>query len=161
MRAALLLAVAVSLPAAAEKPLRISLEVQNADIHSLIRFFGSVSQLNFIAGDEVQGKVTVKLRNVTLEEAMGAVFAARGLGMERNGSIVRVAPLAQLTAEAKSRAELRRLRTDEGPMETTIIPISYASAEQLAPLVKATLSERGTVSVDARTNTLIIRDVAR
>jgi type IV pilus assembly protein PilQ len=162
MRPLLLLAVVFSLTAAAKPPpLKISLEVQRADLHGLLRVLGEAGRLNFVVGDEVTGTVTLRLRNVTLAEAIDAVLASRGLGTERLGSIVRVAPLAQLAAEAKARADLVTAREAGGPLVTSLIRVNYASADAIAPLVKAQLSPRGTVAVDARTNTLIVRDVER
>ena len=81
------------------------------------------------------------------------------MGSERRGNILRVAPLKQLEEEANQRARLAKARELEGPLVTHIIPVNYANAQALAPLVKETLSERGSVSVDARTNSLIVRDV--
>lgn len=148
-----------SLAVAAERPLKISLEVQKADIHSLLRFFGEAARVNFIVGDDVGGTVTVRLRNVTIADAIDAVLAARGLGQERKGNIIRVAPLAQLAAEAKARADLKAAKDATAELETRLIPIHYARAADIANAVKGQLSPRGTVTVDERTNTLIVRDV--
>lgn len=149
----------LSVPAVAAQPLKISLEVQKADIHSLLRFFGEVGKVNFIAGDDVSGQVTVRLRNVTVQDAIDAVLATRGLGQERMGNIIRVAPLAQLASEAKARADLRVAKEAAAPLETTMIRINYARASDIAKAVQGTLSPRGSVVVDERTNTLIVRDV--
>ncbi len=149
----------LSVPAVAAQPLKISLEVQKADIHSLLRFFGEVGKVNFIAGDDVSGQVTVRLRNVTVQDAIDSVLATRGLGQERMGNIIRVAPLAQLASEAKARADLRVAKEAAAPLETTMIRINYARASDIAKAVQGTLSPRGSVVVDERTNTLIVRDV--
>lgn len=144
---------------AANRPLKISLEVQKADIHGLLRFLGEAGQVNFVIGDDVGGTVTVRLRNVTVADAIDAVLAARGLGQERKGNIIRVAPLAQLAAEAKARADLVAANDAAAPLQTTLIRVNYARAEDLAGAVRGQLSPRGTVAVDVRTNTLIVRDV--
>lgn len=140
-------------------PLKISLEVQKADIHSLLRFFGEVGKVNFVAGDDVAGQVTVRLRNVTVADAIDAVLATRGLGQERRGNIIRVAPLATLAAEAKTRADLKAARQQTAELQTVLIPINYARATDIAKAVQGSLSPRGSVTVDERTNTLIVRDV--
>jgi type IV pilus assembly protein PilQ len=145
--------------ASAAAPLKISLEVQKADIHSLLRFFGEVGKVNFIAGDDVSGQVTVRLRHVSVQDAIDAVLATRGLGQERMGNIVRVAPLATLAAEAKARADLKEAQQRSAELQTTLIPINYARATDIAKAVRGSLSPRGSVTVDERTNTLIVRDV--
>jgi type II secretory pathway component HofQ len=139
---------------------RITLDVQQADVHSLLRMFAEVSRLNFIVGEEVKGSVTLSLRNVRWEDALDAVLAARGLGMERRANIIRVAPLQQLAEEAETRARTAKSKLLAGPLETRFIPVNYAQASDLVPHVKAMLSERGSVTVDVRTNTLIVTDVA-
>ena len=87
------------------------------------------------------------------------MLAAKGLGVEQTESILRVAPLSQLEAEAAQRARLAEAQFQTAPLKTTLMRVNYANASEMAALVKPTLSARGTVSVDARTNTLIIRDV--
>jgi type II secretory pathway component HofQ len=159
MKALLLGALLAASPALAGPVKRISLDVQNADIHALLRLFAAVSHRNFVVGEEVQGKVTLTLRNVRWEDALDAVLASRGLGMEKRGEIIRVAPLARLDEEAQVRARIRQARQDEAPLVTHFIPVNYARADQLAIQVKSMLSPRGRVAVDERTNTLIVTDV--
>ncbi|MHB8874119.1 MAG: secretin N-terminal domain-containing protein [Myxococcaceae bacterium] len=151
-----------ALPCHAAGPLvkRISLEVQRADIHGLLRMFAEVSRRNFVVGEEVSGSVTLSVRNVRWEDALDAVLATRALGLEKRGDIWRVAPLKQLGEEAEARARLEKAKIAGARLETRLVPVNYARAEDLVPKVKAMLSERGTVMVDARTNTLIITDVA-
>ena len=159
MRLFLLVGLVSSAAFAAPAPLKISLEVQKADIHSLLRFFGEVGKVNFIAADDVSGQVTVRLRNVTVADAIDAVLATRGLGQERRGNIIRVAPLATLAAEAKTRADLKHAKEQSAELQTTLIPVNYARATDIAKAVQGSLSPRGSVTVDERTNTLIVRDV--
>ena len=103
--------------------------------------------------------MTLSVRNVRWEEALDAVLATRGLGLEKRGDIWRVAPLRRVGDEAEARARLEKAKLAGYPLETRLVPVNYARAADLVPMVKATLSERGTVMVDARTNTLIITDV--
>lgn len=140
-------------------PKRLSLELANADVHSVLRLFAEVGRFNLVTSETVSGKVTLTLRNVPWDEAMKVVLAAKGLGFERTDNIVRVAPLAELQAEAEARVRLKEARLVSAPLTTTLIPINYARASELVEQVKATLSPRGTVTVDTRTNTLIVRDV--
>jgi type IV pilus assembly protein PilQ len=96
---------------------------------------------------------------VPWQDALDAVLASLGLGMEQMGTIIRVAPLKALQEEAKSRAAVKAARREVAPLATRIIPVNYARAEDLLPHVKALLSPRGTATFDARTNVLIVRDV--
>src|SRR5262249_19692539 len=97
-------------------------------------------------------------RSVPWTDALDAVLASLGLGMERMGTVVRVAPLKVLEEEAKTRAAVKKARADVAPLVTRIIPVNYARAEDLLPHVKALLSPRGSASYDARTNVLIVTD---
>lgn len=140
-------------------PKKVSLELSNADVQSVLRLFAQIGRFNLITSDEVNGKVTLTLRNVPWNEAFEVVLATKGLGAERIGSIVRVAPLARLAEEAALRARTKAAEQASRPLKVTLIPVNNAPATELAAQVKAMLSPRGTVSVDVRTNTLIVRDV--
>lgn len=160
MRLAFLAVVLLAGSSFAAAPKRVSFEFANADVHSVLRLFSEVGHFNLVTSEAVSGKVTVSLRNVPWDVAMRAVLAAKGLGLEKTDNIVRVAPLSQLADEAAARARLQDAKFAALPLATTIIRVNYASATEMAQQVKATLSPRGTVSVDTRTNTLIVRDVA-
>lgn len=162
--AALLASLLASSPAVStgvEVPhnVRITLDVHEADIEAVVRLLAEKGRLNVVLADEVKGKVTVRLRNVRVEEALSMVLRLKGLGAEQLGNIIRVAPLEQLRREAEQRLALSEASQDERPLKTVFIPVNYARAEELLPLVKATLSRRGKASVDARTNTIIVTDV--
>lgn len=159
MRLALVLAVLLSSSASAKAPRRISLELHNAELHSVLRLFAEVGRFNLVTSEDVSGKVTLRLRNVPWDEAFRVVVASKGLGVEQVGSIVRVAPLSKLAEEAEARRKVHDAQLAARPLTVRLIPVSYATAEELTQQVKGLLSPRGTVSVDARTNTLIIRDV--
>lgn len=157
--AALVLLAGPSALAADPAKKRITLDVTQADIHDVIRMLADVSKLNIVASDDVSGKVTLRLRNVTWKQAMDVVLNSNGLGYERQGNIVRVAPLKTLAEEAALRAKLKDHREVEAPLKTFIIRVNHANAAEMAAHVKTMLSPRGTVSVDTRTNTLIVRDI--
>ena len=131
----------------------------SGDLHNVLRMLADLGHLNLVVDDEVQGKVTLRLRNVPWRQALDTVLASKGLGRELQGNVMRVAPLAKLKDEAALRVELKQAREAEAPLRTYFIPVNYARASDLVPHVKALLSPRGSVSVDARTNTLIITDV--
>jgi type IV pilus assembly protein PilQ len=160
MRLAFFAVVLLAFSSFAATPKRVSFEFANADVHSVLRLFSEVGHFNLVTSEAVSGKVTVSLRNVPWDVAMRAVLASKGLGAERTDNIVRVAPLSQFADEASQRSRLQKAQFETLPLQTTLIRVNYASAVEMAQQVKSTLSSRGTVSVDTRTNTLIIRDVA-
>ena len=149
-------------PAVASPPKetkRISVNVTRANVHDVLRMLADVGRLNLVVSEEVQGTVTLTLRNVPWTEALDVVLASRGLGMERRGNILRVASLKTFQEEAEVLARVKQARQEAAPLRTWFIPVNYAKAADLATHVKAVLSPRGSVSVDARTNTLIVTDV--
>ena len=161
-RVVLLALVLAATPALAKSPRetkRISLDVTRANVHDVLRMLADVGRLNLVVAEEVQGTVTLKLRNVPWSEALEVVLASRGLGQERRGNSLRVAPLKVLQEEAETRARLKQAQEQTAPLRTWLVPVNYAQANDLLPHVKALLSPRGSVSVDARTNTLIVTDV--
>lgn len=162
VRASFVLAVALlftALPNSASAGKLITVELNNADIHSAIRIVAEVSRLNFVVDEQVGGRLTLKLRNVPWEDALAAILKAKDLGQERTGTIVRIAPARKLLEEKELALKLANAERLGKPLKTRIIPVNYARAEDMANLVKGTLSERGTVMVDPRTNSLIVRDI--
>jgi type IV pilus assembly protein PilQ len=160
----LLLVVMSAASARAQAPPRaprptLTLDVQDAEIDNVIRLLADVGGVNVVFGAEVQGKVTVKLKQVRWDTALRVVLQSKDLGMVRDGNVLRVAPQADLDAEALAALERSAAQQTRGPLTTRVVPVNNASAKELAAIVKAMLSPRGSVSVDERTNTLIIRDV--
>ena len=139
---------------------RLSMDFVDADIRNVLRLIGEVSGLNIVAGDDVQGKVTVRLVDVPWDQALDVILKTRGLDKVREGNVIRVAPAERLAQEAARRREREKATKEEEPLVTDLLPVNYASAEELADKVKTVLSERGSVSVDTRTNSLLVKDVA-
>jgi type II secretory pathway component HofQ len=158
MRHLLLAALLLSAPALAEQQ-KLSFEIQRADLHGVLRVLAESMKVNLVVAENVKGAVTLRLRNVTPQQAFEVVLQSYGLGVEKKANIWRVAPLTQLTSEAEQRARLKEAKHKSAELETRLVPVSYANAADLVPHVKAMLTDRGSVAVDARTNTLIIRDV--
>lgn len=138
---------------------RVSFEFKDIDIHNLLRIIAEISKKNIVVADDVAGKITVRLRNVPWDQALDLVLRSKSLGKEEFGNIIRVAPLATLETEAKSRAERRKLAIESTPLSVSLISVNYATAGDMASRVKEVLSSRGNVTVDTRTNTLIVRDL--
>lgn len=140
---------------------RIDLDFKDADIHNILRLLAEVGGVNIVTADDVAGTVTIRMRNVPWDQALLVILQAKGLGMVRRNNLIRVAPLSTLEKERESAiAKLKQERELE-PLETRLVPVSYATAEELSPRVRELLTERGTVSVDARTNVMIVRDITR
>ncbi len=139
---------------------RIDLDLKDADIHNILRLLSDVGHVNIVTADDVTGTVTIRMRNVPWDQALDVVLQAKGLGMVRQGNLIRVAPLATLNREREMRLAAMKQEVDLAPLETRIIPVSYASADELQARAKDFLSPRGSLAVDERTNVLIARDIA-
>lgn len=138
---------------------RVSFEFKEIDIHNLLRIISEISKKNVVVADDVTGRVTVRLRNVPWDQALDLVLRSKGLGKEEFGNIIRVAPLATLASEAATRKARRDAEQEAAPLQVALIPVNYATAGDMAMRVKEVLSRRGNISTDARTNTLIVRDL--
>ncbi len=138
----------------------ISLDFQGADLRAVLRTFAEISGLNIVIDPAVQGSVDVSLRDVPWDQALDIILRANKLGYSLDGTIVRVAPLTVLSEEEKQRRQLAEQQALAGELRVMTKTLSYATAEQIKPLVvKSALSQRGTIEVDARSNTLIISDL--
>lgn len=138
---------------------KISLDFKDVDILDVLRLMSEISKLNIIAGDDVRGTITVRLINIPWDEALEVILKSKSLGKERLGSIIRVATLS--TIQREKEAELAKIKADQKlePVKVRLIAVNYAMADKLMPQVKDLLSERGSVTTDARTNVLIVKDV--
>ncbi len=139
---------------------RIDLDLKDAPIQEVLRLISDVGRVNIVAGDNVTGNVTIRMRNVPWDQALETVLQAKGLGMVRQGNMIRVAPLAELNKERELALARRKAELQLAPLETRLVPVSYAEAKSLQDKAKEMLSPRGSISVDDRTNVMIIRDVA-
>lgn len=156
---ALLTALLVAAPPAYESQI-VSIDVQDAQVTDVLRLLTERVPVNLVVSDAVKGRITVKLRDVKWKDALQVVLSARGLGVMRSGSVYEVDTLERLNARAAQAVERRDLALEAGTPVTRIIPVRYARAADLAPIVKGVLSPRGRVLVDERTNTLVVTDVA-
>ncbi|HEY4015455.1 MAG TPA: type IV pilus secretin PilQ [Polyangiaceae bacterium] len=139
---------------------RIDIDLKDADVHNVLRLLADTGHVNIVTGDDVGGTITIRMRNVPWDQVLDVVLQAKGLGMVRQGNLIRVAPMAQLQKERELRLAQQKQEYELMPLETRLIPISYAQAEELQARAKELLSPRGSIAVDDRTNVLIARDVA-
>jgi type IV pilus assembly protein PilQ len=138
----------------------ISLDFQGADLRSVLRMFSEISGLNIVIDPAVQGSVDVMLTEVPWDQALDIILRANKLGYLLDGTIVRIAPLNVLSDEESQRRKLTDEQALAGELRVLTKALSYARAEDLQTLItKSALSQRGTVQVDPRTNTLIITDL--
>jgi type IV pilus assembly protein PilQ len=140
---------------------KLSLDFKDADIKNILRLIAEVSNLNIIAGDEVTGKITMRLVDVPWDQALELILQSKSLGMSRIGNVVRIAPIEALKREVQSELEARRSKERLEDLVMELIPVNYATAKEIMPQVKSILSDRGDIKVDERTNTLIIKDIPR
>ena len=140
---------------------KLSLDFKDADIKNILRLIAEVSNLNIIVADEVSGKITMRLVDVPWDQALDIILQSKRLDKRQTGNVVRIAPVDALRKE--DQASLEELKSKERlePMVNELIQVNYATAKEIMPQVKSILSERGDVKVDDRTNTLIIKDIAK
>jgi type IV pilus assembly protein PilQ len=139
---------------------RVDLDLKDADIHNVLRLLSDVGRVNIVTADNVTGSVTIRVKNVPWDQALDTILQAKGLGMVRQGNMMRIALAADLNKERELAIARRKSELQLAPVETRLIPVSYASAEDLQTRSKDLLSPRGTLAVDGRTNVIIARDVA-
>jgi type IV pilus assembly protein PilQ len=139
---------------------RIDIDLKDADIHNVLRLLADTGHVNVVTADDVGGTITIRMRNVPWDLVLDVVLQAKGLGMVRQGNLIRVAPLSELQKERELRIAAQKQEYELTPLETRLIPISYARADEMEPRAKDLLSPRGSLAVDERTNVLIARDIA-
>lgn len=143
---------------------RLSLNFQDIEVRAVLQLIADFTGLNMVASDTVTGNVTLRLKNVPWDQALDIILKSKGLGMRKDGNVILVAPQAEIAAREKLELEASKQIEELAPLQTEFLQVNYAKAGELADLIKAEennlLSERGTVTIDARTNTLILQDVA-
>ncbi len=154
--------------AAAEKQYtgeRLTLNFQDIDVRPLLQLLADTSGQNIVVSDSVKGRVTLRLQNVPWDQALDIVLRTKGLDMRRKDNVILVAPQAELAAQEKAELEARKDIQELAPLRTEFLTVNYAKAAEIARLVKSAgggslLSSRGNVTVDERTNTLLVQDTA-
>ena len=145
-------------PSSAPSEQTISLDVQEADLHDVLRLIADAVGVNVIAGTDVQGSVTTRLENVPWNEALDAVLSINGMGYERSGNVIRIAPLEHFAKAREARLREQEAQRQIQPIFTQVVTINYANAAALQANLEKLLSDRGSLAVDARTNTIIVND---
>lgn len=138
---------------------RIKINIKDADIHNVLRFLADCGQVNIVTSDDVEGKVSLMLNQVPWDQALDIILRSKGLDMVREGNIIRVAPREAIAAERKAELEKTQIKEQLKPIMIRLLTVNHAEGKEMVTQVQGVLSERGTVSFDARTNTLIIKDI--
>lgn len=140
---------------------KISLDFQDAEISNVLRLLADVSGFNIVISDDVKGKVTLKLINVPWDQALEITLKMNNLGQIREGNIIRVATVSNITKQQDEEAQAKEAKTKAEDLITKVVYVNYAKVDDLSKSLKKHLSPRGDITIDPRTNTIIIRDIDR
>ena len=139
---------------------RISLSFQNVDIRSLLQIIADVAGTNMVISDDVQGQIAMRLQNVPWDQALDIILKTKGLGVRQQGNVMLVAPVEELAKRERAELEAEKQKKELSPLRSEIIQVNYARASNIRALLASEntsmLSERGRISVDDRTNTLLV-----
>ena len=145
---------------------RLTLNFQDIETRAVLQLLAETSGRNIVVSDTVQGNVTLRLRNVPWDQALDIVMTTKGLDMRQNGNVIIVAPAEEISARETADLEAQQAIAELEPMYSEFIQVNYAKAGDLARLISADaggnsmLSDRGSIAVDDRTNTLLVQDTA-
>lgn len=143
---------------------RLSLNFQDIEVRSVLQLLADFTGLNMVVADTVQGNVTLRLKNVPWDQAMDIILRTKGLSMRQNDNVVLIAPTQEITNWEKNELEAKKEIRELAPVRSELIQINYAKAADMASLLKQEanqlLSERGNVTVDVRTNSILVQDTA-
>jgi len=158
---------------------KLSLNFQDIEVRSVLQLIADFTDLNLVASDTVSGRITLRLKNVPWDQALELILKTKGLDKRQVGNVLLVAPAAEIAAREKLELENQKQISELAPLRTEFIQIRYASASELFQLFsganlqqlggqggmqqqqqQSVLSERGSVIVDERTNSIIITDTA-
>jgi type IV pilus secretin PilQ/predicted competence protein len=141
----------------------ISMSLQDADVREVLRTFARISGLNIVIQPGVRGTVTVELERVPWDQALDQILKINNLGYELEANIMRIAPLETLEREARRAQTLQAAQALSIPLRTVVKRLSYSRAQEIAALLQrgggGVMSQRGSVIVDRRTNTIILKEL--
>lgn len=144
---------------------RLSLNFQDIEVRAVLQLLADFTGLNLVTSDMVTGRVTLRLKNVPWDQALDIILKTKGLGKRLDGNVMVVAPIEEIAAREKLELESQKQIEELAPLRSEFIQVNYAKAEDFAALLKSEdnpllTPERGNVSFDARTNTLLVQDTA-
>lgn len=140
----------------------LSFDFQDIEIRTLLQLIANNAGLNFIISDTVKGNITLTLKNVTWQQALKTVLESRGLASRRAGNVMFISTIEELTSNESKQLQSDETLSNLAPLTSTIVHLKYASAKDIADLLKGPqsqlLTSRGQVAPDSHTNSLVIRD---
>jgi type IV pilus assembly protein PilQ len=139
---------------------KITLQFDNADIRQILQLIGEVSDLNIIASDEVKGTITLRLIDVPWDQALALILEIKGLGMLRDGNVVRILPVEKIRAMDEAKLTAARTKEKLENLTTEVIEVSYTALENVVVPAKELLTDRGKITADNRNKQIIVTDVA-
>jgi len=142
----------------------LSLNFQDIEIRSVLQLLADFTDLNIVVSDTVEGKLTLRLKNVPWDQALDIILRTKGLDKRRSGNVVMVAPAAEIAAQEALEREAEQQAIALEPLRTEFVQVNYAKANEVAAILKSetggVLSERGNVTIDDRTNTILVNDTS-
>ncbi len=146
---------------------RISLNFQSIEVRAVLQLIADFTELNLVASDSVTGSITLRLQNVPWDQALDLVLKTRGLDSRQIGNVLMVAPAQEIAERERQEIEANKQLAELAPLQSEFIRIRYAKAIDVVELFKAgseeggsLISERGSVVVDERTNSIVVTDTA-
>ncbi|MEZ5538327.1 MAG: type IV pilus secretin PilQ [Thiolinea sp.] len=149
---------------------KLSLNFQDIEVRAVLQLLADFTDKNIVVSDSVNGSITVRLKDVPWDQALDIVLESKNLGMRENGSVIWVAPSSELDAKDARELEIAKRKIELEPLVTEYIPVNFAKAADLLLLIEkrsntdeeghSLLSNRGSISSDERTNTLLVKDTA-
>ncbi|MDX1694876.1 MAG: type IV pilus secretin PilQ [Ketobacteraceae bacterium] len=142
---------------------KLSLNFQDIEVRSVLQLIADFTELNLVASDTVNGRITLRLQNVPWDQALDLILKTKGLDKRQVGNVMLVAPADEIAAREKLELEASKQVEELAPIRTEYITVNYAKAEEIASLLTAEsgfLTDRGSVSVDQRTNTMVVQDTS-
>ncbi|MEP4890487.1 MAG: type IV pilus secretin PilQ family protein [Aliiglaciecola sp.] len=140
----------------------ISLDFQDVPVRQVLQIIAQVNGFNLVTTDTVSGNVTISLSGVPWDQALEMILKIKGLDKRLEGNILLIAPSEELTARETQQLQSKQQVADLAPLSAVNIQINYAKAQEMAAILKSTdasiLSPRGSVTIDERTNTVLLRD---
>ena len=146
---------------------RISLNFQSIEVRAVLQLIADFTELNLVASDSVTGSITLRLQNVPWDQALDLVLKTRGLDSRQIGNVLMVAPAQEIAERERQEIEANKQLAELAPLQSEFIRIRYAKASDVVGLFEAgseeggaLISERGSVVVDERTNSIVVTDTA-
>lgn len=160
---------------------RLSINFQNIDIRSALTVIADFTGINFVTSDAVQGEITINLKDVPWDQALDVIMTSKGLAKRENGNVIWIAPASEIARVEEQELAAKALLEEKAPLVSEVIRINYAKANEISEVIKSVsvvgdggigvdnrvetdtnslLTSRGSVTVDIRTNSLLVQDVA-